>query len=268
MAIEEKSIKDLKSLVNTVLGVNKRFNGQVWWRGQGCHSWNLSPSVARARSRGGYEYEQNVITRFKQRAPSRYPYTPAVDDIFGWLFLMQHHRLPTRLLDWTESPLFACYFAIEGENTKDDDASLFALSPYLLNQSQIGISELLLPHAEKAINAARKAFDRNFNDVDYVVGLLPSETHIRIMVQLSVFTLHGNGRPLDDLPDKNNFLLKFHIPKKSKALLKEQLKYLSVRESILFPDLDHLANETKALIFRQPPKTEHSTSKDDFSSST
>ncbi len=248
MIIEENTIDDIKALVNAVLETNKRFQGQVWWRGQGCYKWHLSPFVA--RQNGGYEFEQNSVFRFMQRAPSRYSPTPADSNIFAWLFLMQHHGLPTRLLDWTESPLFACYFAIEPE---DDAGALFALSPYLLNQHQIGEYGVLSPSHEKAMLAARKAFDSNTSDVDYIVGILPSETHTRLMVQLSVFTLHGSGLPLDESPGTDEYLVKYRIPHNSKSTLKGQLKYLGVRESNLFPDLDHLADETKKLRFNPPP---------------
>ena len=73
------------------------------------------------------------------------------------------------------------------------------------------------------------------------------------MVQLSVFTVHGSSLFLDAMPDTDDFLVKFTIPHESKDILKEQLKYLGVRESNLFPDLDHLANETKSLRFKPPP---------------
>ncbi len=259
MIIQEYSIDDIKALVNAVLETNKRFQGQVWWRGQGYYQWHLSPSVT--RHEGGYEFEQNSAFRFMRRAPSRYPQTPDESDVFSWLFLMQHHGLPTRLLDWTESPLFACYFAIEPE---DDAGALFALSPYRLNQYQIGEYGVLSPSHEKAMLAARKAFDSNASDVDYIIGILPSETHTRLMVQLSVFTLHGSGLPLDERPDNDEYLVKYRIPHNSKSKLKEQLKFLGVRESNLFPDLDHLADETKKLRFSQPPNTGKPNGIDEF----
>ena len=248
---ENATVRDARSLVDAILATNSRFQGQVWWRGQGQHGWDLEPSVFRPRD-GGHRYEQNVILRFRQRAPSRHANVPTDSDMFGWLFLMQHYRLPTRLLDWTESPLFACYFAVEDLDHANEDGALYALNPYLLNLDQAATNGLLMPNSPICRRAVVRSFKTDADDVDYVVGVLPSETQMRMMVQLSVFTVHGSGRKLNELPAASEYLVKYRIPSPAKALLQSELKYLGVRASNLFPDLEHLAKETRELKFIAP----------------
>jgi len=250
MESEGIAVMDSETFIEAVLSANRRFQGQVWWRGQSISTWTLSPSVARLNR--GHRYEQNMILRFMQRAPARHPKTPGPTDISGWLFLMQHYRLPTRLLDWTESPLTACFFSVDLHQHPNDDGALYALSPYALNYAQVQEYAVLTPAHPKAFAAVRHAFNDDVPDVNYTVGLLPSEADVRMMVQLSVFTVHGSAMDLEGLPNRHDFLMKFEVPATAKPLLAEQLKTLGVRESALFPDLEHLASETKGLHFVPP----------------
>jgi hypothetical protein len=249
MKIENNEIKDIKALIDVVVEVNKLFQGQVWWRGQACYKWQLSPSIFRPeiRKNGGYQFEKNANHRFMQRAPSRFPNIPKNEEWWEWLSLMQHFGMPTRLLDWTESPLFACFFAVK--DFVIDNGALFALNPYYLNMDQIDESILLLSTHDNVKEIAEKAFCRDEAPIDLILGVLPTESNERIMVQLSVFTIHGSDRLLEELPSHELFLYKFKIPHDSKIKIKNQLKDLGVRESNLFPDLEHLAIDTKSLKF-------------------
>lgn len=257
MKIQKKPISDIASLNRAIRKVNKEFTGQVWWRGQRDFDWDLAPSLFRRHD----EYdERSAILRFKQRALSRHPDVPATSDLSSWLFLMQHYRLPTRLLDWTESPLIACFFASEidecqlehPKEIEDKDGALFALSPYRLNETQIGRHALLMPEDDYCTSAMAPAFDETAQEMSKVVAVRPAEVDIRLMVQMSAFTLNGYNVALENLEHSNDFVLKFRVSRKSKEHLLGELKRLGIRLSSIFPDLEHLAEEIRLLGFSEP----------------
>ena len=260
------AVEDVESLFAAILYANERFQGQVWWRGQrsSASEWKLKASVFRRT--GSARSEKSLIARFQYKAPSRHAKVPSFEDKAGWLFLMQHYRLPTRLLDWTESPLIASFFSAEIEpaaishpkEIKDSDGKLFALSPYQLNQDQIGKRVLQLPHDQEADQVIRRAFEGSLGPTAQILAVRPSEVDSRLMVQLSVFTLHDTDRSIDELPSNSDFLLEFKVPKNSKKQLRRELKYLGVRESSIFPDLEHLATDVSATRFKPPASQESS----------
>jgi len=84
---------------------------EVWFRGHRKQSWKLEPNFYRDRTKSLIDEERTLFRRFQALAPTYLPREPL--DKWDWYFTMQHYGVPTRLLDWSESPLVAAYFALE-----------------------------------------------------------------------------------------------------------------------------------------------------------
>ncbi len=214
----------------------------IWWRGHARLEWQLVPEVWRGPQ--GYDptWEQDAALRFRAHAGTRHAHCPPVSDTPSWLFLMRHYGGPTRLLDWSLSPLVALFFATETDDSVN--GTLWGLSPGGLNKAQVGDMGLFVPHTKKLQPFFNAAFgDAPGPSPEKIIAIAPHETDVRMLVQQSVFTIHGTSRDLATLEEASTFLWRCDVDASAKDLIRRELDLLGIDRFRLFPDLSTLGRE-------------------------
>ncbi|NOQ25299.1 MAG: FRG domain-containing protein [Bacteroidales bacterium] len=240
----EEEINSISNLIDILKKNNSDFEEDIWYRGQSNFDWTLSPGLMRLTNAPS---EGSLLTRFKQSAGMLVKANPKDD--FDWLFLMQHYGVPTRLLDWSESPLVALYFAVNNEGDDSVDAALWSLKPTRLNKIA-------------SISTNEKNFIPSFDDIElenYTVETLSSNPRnkltpiatiatrnsSRIQAQLGVFTIHHqDNRAIEEIC-LNREVVKYKIPAKLKNEIRQELALLSVNKFSLFPELSSIGSMLK-----------------------
>jgi FRG domain len=217
--------------------------GNPWWRGHASAKWDVEPSI---HQKGRAEDESAMGVYFRQQAKVRHADVPDNNDHAGWLFLMQHYGLPTRLLDWSESSLIALFFALDSKEFKDHDAMVWGIKPSVLNFTQTGVHGILKCEGEKVQPLLEAASSDVLSNADGKALAIGSQhIDIRQMVQLSQFTIHDTTTPLNNMPKANEFLRSIRIPSTSKHVLREQLAQFQITRASLYPDLYNLAKHVE-----------------------
>ena len=233
-----------------------RFRSPCLFRGLPNESYSLTTSLERNCKAKQHELEKSILRNFTKYA--------AIEDselknsIWRQLIIGQHHGLPTRLLDWSYSPMMALHFATSGEdlaNMENNNCVVWSIdineingllpkryrdklnerSAYLFTVDMLGE---LTENLEK--------YDSEMADKAMVL-LEPPSIDQRIINQYSYFSV---------IPSRMNdielFLetytantKKYVIDKSIKWRVRDMLDQMNINERIAYPGLDGLTRWLK-----------------------
>jgi hypothetical protein len=243
MHLADKSINNLTDLLQHLKDDLKDVKGPVWFRGHAKKDYKLIPSLFRYKK---VPIESNLIEKFKQNATLLLTDNKRSD--VDWLFIMQHNGVPTRLLDWTESPLVALYFACSSE--KKSEGSLNLLLPIELNKAAAIKQNHIVSINDGAIQQrySPEAYKSEDSSEMLPVAVICPRNTPRIQAQLGTFTIfHKDKTPIEEV-EGGRHVWRYLISVKAKENILEELELFGIDEFRLFPELPSLGSIIKQAI--------------------
>lgn len=253
-------------------------NYTMFYRGHASAEYKLLPSVM--RKAGWLAHENDMYNELKINCVSDFAECRTHLD---YLVEMQHYGLPTRLLDVTQNPLVALYFACVGEKDKygeiivfnipkkeirypgSDLVSIIASLPLIQDDKKKEMMTWLADRTvtdmgfnQKAkallheIKLEKPAFKNQIRkkDVGSAVVVLSEKKNNRIVKQDGAFIICGlfdeNSNPINELRYMENGKRQiFIVSSKAKADILKQLDRFSINQATLFPEIEDVAGYIK-----------------------
>jgi hypothetical protein len=194
-------------------------DGDHLFRGVESEKYELVTSVGRGEPFAySPEVEAELFDQFRREALPLLPSRP--QDEWEWLALAQHFGTPTRLLDWSESPYVALFFAV-------------------LRQDDVHGSLYVIPRPDHVpLDTKATPFD-----LDKVSFFYPGYVTSRLVSQRGLFTVHPDPEQPYTHPD----MLQIVIDSSCKRDFRCKLDTVGVHQAAIFADLDGLSRRLIAL---------------------
>ena len=228
------------------------------YRGHANAAWLLESSLERIigpewSAEYAKRFEEHSLMQFKSKFHLYDCENIQPESKLAWLSIMQHYGVPTRLLDFTESPYVALYFALEAYTPQlHQDFAVFAID-------YSGVMERSIEHiaqrdedfreTRSTVNSRRDEVfetivDRFAYDVAWITE--PGQMNARLDRQVGTFLLSGNrGARLEEVLQSEIYngiaAIKYRISYELYKGIFALLRKMNVTSKSLYGDLDGLA---------------------------
>lgn len=228
------------------------------YRGHASADWLLESSLERTIGAGwsaeqAKKFEEHSLTQFQSKFHLYDRENIQPESKLAWLSIMQHYGVPTRLLDFTESPYVALYFALEAYKPQlREDLAVFAID-------YTGVMERSIEHIARrdedfnetrlSVNSKRDEIfetivDRFAYDVAWITE--PKHLNARLDRQAGTFLLSGNrGSRLEKVLQLEIYhgisVRKYRICHELYTGVYALLRKMNITSKSLYGDLDGLA---------------------------
>ena len=172
--------------------------------------------------------ENRMFKEFSRTAVSYLPTLP--QDLWEILAIAQHHGLPTRLLDWSQNPLIAAWFAVH--------------EPALPRRS--GVLWMYTPDEDNFVTPKER--DAHPLSIKVPRVFVPRLVNPRIRSQDGVFTIHPliakqGFVPFERTGDHRACMTRIEIAGEHFHSIRYDLESCGVHADSVFPGLDGLARK-------------------------
>lgn len=251
----------IDSVAELIESINKLSNS-FFYRGQADSAWRLESSLERIigdswSSGKARTFEDFSIQQFRSKFHLYDRENVQPESRLAWLSIMQHYGVPTRLLDFTESPYVALYFALESYNTQSKrDIALYAFDySAILDRSighiktkDAGFNETRSTVFDKQDDIFDKVVDRFAYDIAWVAE--PKLLNARLDRQVGSFLLSGNrDLRIEEVLASTLYLdaelFKYTIPAELCSGIFALLRKMNITSKSLYGDLDGLARSIR-----------------------